>query len=158
MPNPQDVPASLLIPRLAKYIRDNIDQVQPPPWAPLVKTSSHTQRQPDNPDWWFTRAASILRKTYIRGPIGLEHLRAEYGGRKSLGVRRQHTRKGGGTNIRKILQQLEGAGLIEKVKGKGRTVTNEGRKILDCTATKIRKELDKSNENSGDTLKVHKQK
>jgi small subunit ribosomal protein S19e len=143
LPTPHDVPASLFIPRLAKYIKDNIDQVQPPPWAPLVKTSSHTQSQPDNSDWWFTRAASILRKTYIEGPIGLEHLRAEYGGRKSFGVRRQHTRKGGGTNIRKILQQLEAARLVETIKGKGRTITKEGRKILDHTAAEIKEELEK---------------
>ncbi len=143
MPTPYDVPPSLIIPQLAKYIKDNVDQVQPPAWASLIKTSTHTQNQPDDPDWWFTRAASILRKTYIEGPVGLEHLRAEYGGRKSFGVRRQHTRKGGGANIRKILQQLEAAGLVETVKSKGRIITKEGRKILDHTAAQIKEEMQK---------------
>ncbi len=124
-------------------MKDNVDQVQPPPWAPLIKTSTHAQSQPEDQDWWFTRAASILRKTYTEGPVGLEHLRAEYGGRKSLGVRRQHARKGGGTNLRKILQQLEAAGLVETVKGKGRIITKEGRKILDHTAAEIKEELEK---------------
>jgi len=110
----------------------------------MVKTSTHTQRQPEDPDWWFTRAASILRKTYLEGPIGIEHLRAKYGGRKSLGVRRQHTRKGGGSNIRKILQQLETAGLVENIKGKGRIITKEGRRILDKVATEVKEELEKS--------------
>ncbi len=143
MPTPYDVPASLIIPLLAKYIKDNVDQVQPPAWATLIKTSTHAQSQPADPDWWFTRAASILRKTYIEGPVGLEHLRAEYGGRKSFGVRRQHTRKGGGANVRKILQQLEAAKLVETVKGRGRTITKEGRKILDHTAAEIKEELEK---------------
>ncbi len=73
----------------------------------------------------------------------MEHLRAEYGGRKSLGVRRQHSRKGGGANIRKILQQLEAAGLVETVKGKGRIITKQGRKVLDHVAAEIKEEMEK---------------
>jgi len=144
LPTPHDVPPSQFIPRLAKYIKDNIDQVQPPPWAPIIKTSTHTQRQPEDPDWWFTRTASIMRKIYIEGTIGVQRLRAQYGGRKSLGVRRQHARKGGGSNIRKILQQLEAAGLVETTKGKGRTLTREGRRILDKTAAETKEEIEKN--------------
>jgi len=144
MPTPYDVPASQFIPRLAKYIKDNVDHAQPPPWALMVKTSSHTQRQPEDPDWWFTRTASILRKVYFEGPIGIESLRARYGGRKSLGVRRQHARKGGGSNARKILQQLETAGLVETTKGKGRTLTKEGRRVLDKIAAEVKEELEKN--------------
>lgn len=144
MPTPYDVPASDFIPRLAKYIKDNVDQVQPPAWSQMVKTSTHTQLQPQDPDWWFTRAASILRKVYTEGSIGIEHLRAEYGGRKSLGLRRQHTRKGGGSNIRKILQQLEAAGLVEKTKDNGRMLTKEGRRVLDKVAAESKEELEKT--------------
>jgi small subunit ribosomal protein S19e len=144
LPTPYDVPASTFIPRLTKYIKDNIDQVQPPAWSSIVKTSTHTQLQPQDPNWWFTRAASILRKVYIDGSIGIEHLRADYGGRKSLGVRRQHTRKGGGSNIRKILQQLETAGLVEKTKTNGRTLTKEGRRLLDKIAAETKEELEKT--------------
>ena len=145
MPTPYDIPAQLYIQHLAKYIKDNIDQVQPPPWSTLTKTSTHTQRQPENPDWWFTRAASILRKIYVHGPIGIEHLRADYGGRHRKGVSREHVRKGGGTNIRKILQQLEAAGLIEKnPKNQGRTITREGRRTLDKLAADIKEQLEKT--------------
>ena len=144
MPTPYDVPASEFIPRLTKYIKDNVDQVQPPAWSSIAKTSTHTQLQPQNPDWWFTRAASILRKVYIDGPVGIEHLRADYGGRKSLGVRRQHARKGGGSNVRKILQQLEAAGLVEKTKADGRALTKEGRRALDKIAAEAKEELEKT--------------
>lgn len=145
MPTPYDIPASTYIQHLAKYIKDNIDQVQPPPWTITAKTSSHTSRQPEDPDWWFTRAASILRKTYTHGPIGIEKLRAQYGGRHRKGAIREHTRKGGGTNIRKILQQLETAGLIETTKNKGRTISSEGRRTLDKLAADIKKQLEKTN-------------
>jgi len=144
LPTPYDVPASEFIPRLTKHIKDNVDQIQPPAWSSVVKTSTHTQLQPQSPDWWFTRAASILRKVYIDGPVGIEHLRADYGGRKSLGVRRQHTRKGGGSNIRKILQQLEAAGLVEKAKTNGRVLTKEGRRMLDKVAAEAKEELEKT--------------
>jgi len=143
LPTPYDVSASQFIPRLAKHIKDRVDQVQPPPWALMVKTSTHTQRQPEDLDWWFTRAASILRKVYLQGPVGIERLRARYGGRKSLGVRRQHARKGGGSNVRKILQQLETAGLVEPTKGRGRVLTKEGRRVLDKIASEVKEELEK---------------
>jgi len=144
MPTPYDIPAQLYIQHLAKYIKDNIDQVQPQPWTTIAKTSSHTSRQPEDPDWWFTRAASILRKTYIHGPIGIERLRAEYGGRHRKGVSREHTRKGSGANIRKILQQLEAAGLIETTKNKGRNITSQGRRTLDKLAADIKEQLEKT--------------
>jgi len=145
LPTPHNVPAAIFIQRLAKHIKDNLDQVQPPPWASIAKTSSHTQRQPENPEWWFTRAASILRKIYIHGPIGTQTLRADYGGRKGQKVSREHAKKGSGSNIRKIMQQLEAAGLIEpaKNKNKGRTMTKEGRRTLDKLAAEIQEELEK---------------
>ena len=143
MPTPHDVPASILIERLARYLKDNVTEVEPPPWAEFVKTGSHKERPPQNLDWWFTRCASLLRKIYLKGPIGVEHLRAEYGGRKDFGARPEHVRKGGGAIIRKALQQLEAAGLIETVKGKGRIISREGRRLLDRLSTEIKKELEK---------------
>jgi len=144
LPTPYNIPSSLFIQRLAKYIKDNVDQVQPLPWSSVVKTSTHTQRQPEDPEWWFTRAASILRKTYLYGPIGIERLRYDYGGRKGMRVSREHVRKGSGSNLRKIMQQLEAAGLIETMKNKGRTLTKEGRRTLDKLAADIQEELEKT--------------
>lgn len=143
MPTPYDVPAHMFVEKLAQYIKDNIDQVTPPPWAPYVKTGSFATHPPQNPDWWFIRCASILRKTYTRGPIGIERLRAQYGGRKDMGVRPEQVRKGAGGNIRKLFHQLEAAGLVENVKGKGRVLTGEGRRLLDTIATELKVELQK---------------
>jgi small subunit ribosomal protein S19e len=143
LPTPYDVPSPILIKRLAQYLKNNIDSVKPPEWAPFAKTGVHTQKAPQNPDWWYVRCASLLRKIYTKGPMGIEHLRAEYGGRKEPGVTPGHASKGGGAIIRNALHQLEVAGLVETSKGKGRTVTAQGRKLLDTLATEIKKELEK---------------
>ncbi len=143
MPTPYDVPASLLIEKLAKYLKDEVDEVVPPPWAPLVKTGSHTERQPQNPDWWYVRCASLLRKIYLYGPIGVERLRSYYGGRVRRGARPEHARKGGGAIIRKALQQLEKAGLVEVYGNKGRVVTRKGRSLLDKLSTEVKREINR---------------
>jgi len=140
---PYDVPASKLIEKLAKYLKENVDEVNPPPWASIVKTGTHVERQPQNPDWWHIRCASLLRKIYVHGPIGVEELRAQYGGRKDFGVTPEHAVKAGKAIVRKALQQLEVAGLIETLKPRGRRVTSEGRKLLQELAEDIYKELAK---------------
>jgi small subunit ribosomal protein S19e len=140
---PYDVPASKLIEKLATYLKENVDAVNPPPWASMAKTGPHVQRQPENPDWWYIRCASLLRKIYVHSPIGTEKLRAEYGGRKDFGVKREHAAKAGGAIIRKALQQLEAAGLIETLKPHGRRVTKDGRKLLQELAEDIYKGLAK---------------
>ncbi|HJX02681.1 MAG TPA: 30S ribosomal protein S19e [Candidatus Bathyarchaeia archaeon] len=143
MTTPYDVPASKLIEKLAKYLKDNVDAVSPPEWASVAKTGSHIEKQPQNPDWWYTRCASTLRKIHAHGPIGAEKLRSEYGGGKRKGGTPQHASKSGGSVVRKALQQLEAAGLIEKSGTRGRKVTKEGRKLLQELADGLNKELSK---------------
>ena len=136
-----EVPADLLIERVAEKLR-KMPQIRPPAWAYYVKTGRHKERIPDQPDWWYYRAASILRKLYKRGrPVGIERLRTAYGGRVNRGVAPERFMKGSGSIVRKILQQLERAGLVRKVRGKGRVLTEQGRSLLDNTAYEIMKEL-----------------
>jgi len=141
---PHDVPPQQFIDKLAKYLKENIDQIQPTPWAAFAKTGSHVEKQPQNPDWWYTRSASILRKVYAHEPIGLEKLRADYGGRKGFSVRPNHAAKAGGSNIRKVLQQLESAGLVQTAKSQGRKMTPKGRKLLQEVAEDLYKEIVKT--------------
>jgi small subunit ribosomal protein S19e len=141
---PHDVPASKFIEKLAKYLKENVDEVQPPAWASVAKTGAHVEKQPQNPDWWYTRSGSILRKVYAHGPIGIEKLRAVYGGRKSFGTKPQHAAKAGGSNVRKILQQLEAAGLIQTASPQGRKMTPKGRKLLQEIAEDLQKEIVKT--------------
>ena len=144
MPTPYDVPASILIERLARHLREEVDTIVPPQWASFVKTGSHVQGSPQNPDWWFTRCASLLRKIYMKGPVGIERLRSEYGGRIDRGTRPEHARKGGGAIIRKALQQLQAAELVEPLKNRGRVVTSKGRRLLDKLSTEIKVNLEKT--------------
>jgi small subunit ribosomal protein S19e len=138
---PYDVPASKFVRKLAKHLKENVDETSPPPWANIVKTGLHAQRPPQNPDWWYIRCASLLRKIYVHGPVGIERLRAEYGGRKDFGVRPEHAVKASGAVIRKALQQLEAAGFVETYKTSGRRVTKKGRKLLEELAEEVGREV-----------------
>ena len=144
MTTPYDVPAPQFIEKLAKYLRENVDEVQPPAWASVAKTGPHVEKHPQNPNWWYIRSASVLRKVYVHGPIGLERLRADYGGRKDFGVKPEHAVKAAGGNIRKVLQQLEAAGLIQKASSQGRKMAPKGRKLLQEIAEDLQKELVKT--------------
>ena len=144
MPTPYDVPPLVLIERLAKHLKDEVDEITPPEWATFAKTGVHTQRPPSNPDWWFIRSASILRKIYVKGPIGIEKLRQEYGGRIDRGARPEHARKGAGAIVRKATQQLQTAGLVTQLRNEGKVVTNDGRRLLDRLSTELKGELEKT--------------
>jgi len=137
----REVPADLFISRLAERLREEFgDRVSPPPWAIYVKTGVSRERPPDTMDWWYVRAASILRKLYLSGePLGIETLRTIYGGRKRRGSAPPHFRKAGGSIIRKILQQLEKAGLVSRTR-RGRVLTPRGRSYLDRVALEVYRE------------------
>jgi small subunit ribosomal protein S19e len=138
-----EVPQDLLISKLAEHLR-RVSQVEQPPWTAFAKTGSHAQRQPNEKDWWFTRCASLLRKIYVHGPIGLTQLESDYGGRKEVGYYVGHHRDAGGSAIRKAIQQLEAAGFVAKQGKKGRILTGKGVSLVDKQATEIMKELAKS--------------
>lgn len=140
MITPYDVPASKFVEKLAKHLKENVDEITPPPWASIVKTGMHVQRPPQNTEWWYVRSASLLRKIYVHGPVGVERLRAEYGGRKDYGVKPEHAAKASGAIIRKALQQLEAAEFVETFETSGRRVTKKGRKLLEELAEEVKKE------------------
>jgi len=141
-----DIPQNVLIEKVAEELK-NVEAIQPPAWAKFAKTGSFKERVPQNPDWWYMRAASVLRKLSLKGPIGVSKLRVVYGGRKNRGVRPEHFRKASGNIIRKVLQQLEKAGLAQqKTVGKhyGRVATPKGNSVLDKTAHALAKVLKKT--------------
>lgn len=144
MPTPYDIPASVLIEKLTSYLKEEVDEIKPPEWSSFVKTGVHNQRPPTNPDWWFVRCASILRKVYVKGPIGIELLRQEYGGRLDRGAKPEHASKGSGAIARNALKQLQAAGLVRPQKNEGRVVTSEGRQLLDRLSTELKRELEKT--------------
>lgn len=135
-----DVEVNALITALSQELK-NIKEITPPEWADFVKTGMHKERPPIDPDWWYMRAASVLRKVKVQGPVGVAKLRHQYGGKKNRGVRPGKFFKGSGNIIRKVLQQLDKAGLTkqtEKGVHKGRIVTPAGDKILSQAAKKVK--------------------
>ncbi|MCH7568529.1 MAG: 40S ribosomal protein S19 [Nanoarchaeota archaeon] len=104
-----------------------------PDWVNYVKTGVSKARPNIEEDFWFKRAASILKQVYVREIVGIERLRTRYGGKKDRGAKPSKFFKGGGKIIRTIMQQAEKAGLVEKVKGKkfGRKLTQKGKEFLE---------------------------
>jgi small subunit ribosomal protein S19e len=131
-----DVPSEKLIANVAQKLKDS-GAVNPPEWAEFAKTGRHTEKAPAQADWWYTRAASVLRKVYVKGPIGTSKLAAEYGGFVDRGSKPNKAAKGSRSIIRRSLIQLESAGLVAKNKNNGRMVTPKGQSLLDNAAKEI---------------------
>ena len=131
-----DVPADHIIRRVAEELKKR-KEIVPPEWAAFAKTGVHKEMPPEDPDWWFIRAAAVLRRVYIDGPLGVERMRSFYGGKKNRGSRPNAFRKGSGSILRKALQQLEAAGLIIHDKT-GRKVSPAGMSFLDNLSQEVK--------------------
>lgn len=131
-----DVPADHIIRRVAEELKKR-KEIVPPEWAAFAKTGVHKEMPPEDPDWWFTRAAAVLRRVYVDGPLGVERMRSFYGGKKNRGSRPNAFRKGSGSILRKALQQLEAAGLIIHDKT-GRKVSPAGMSFLDNLSQEVK--------------------
>jgi len=141
-----DVPDKELIEKVAEHLKTVI---KAPSWASFVKTGAHKERTPDNPDWWYIRAASVLKSVHKLGPVGVAKLRVKYGGKKNRGMKPGRFVRGSGNILRKILQQLEKANLIKQDKRgnhKGRVITPKGESLLFKTAKQIKKHAPKTEE------------
>jgi small subunit ribosomal protein S19e len=130
-----DARADLLIPKVAEKLKRDLKM---PEWAKFVRTGVHASNVPSQPDWWWVRAASIMRKVYTDGPVGVNRLRVWYGGSKERGNRPNLSMKAGGKIIRLILQNLESMKYIKKTKA-GREISPEGRKFMDAVAFEVSK-------------------
>ena len=138
-----DVPSSKLIAALASQMK-GVPGVEQPEWSRFVKTGSHAERPPADFEWWYTRAASLMRKLYLHGPVGLGDLERAYGGSKALKYYPKHHRDAGGSSIRKILKQLEQADLVTKTP-KGRVLSSKGRGMIDKVSKGIFATLSEEN-------------
>ncbi len=144
MVNVCDVPAERLIPKLAEKLK-NEGRIKPPEWADYVKTGVHTERAPMQKDWWHIRVASVLRKIYLKGPIGVSRLSSEFGGKIDRGSKPYKARKGSRSIIRTTFKQLEELGYVINENGKGRKISPKGRSLLDNISHEVFQELAKEN-------------
>ena len=141
-----DVPAEDLNEALAEELADE-DDIEAPDWTEFAKTGVDRELPPEQDDFWFRRTASLLRKVAVDGPVGVNSLRTEYGDSKG-GSNRYQVRPpsqvpASGNIIRTALQQLEDAGYVETIGDEGRTVTGDGRALLDDVAGQVMEDLDR---------------
>lgn len=124
--------------KLAEALKQ-IPEFEKPEWVDFVKSSPSKERPIEEIDFWFKRAASILKQIYKKGILGVSRLRTKYGSKKNRGSKPEKFQRAGGKIIRTILQQADKAGLteiakeIKGVKGKkpGRQLTQKGKELLE---------------------------
>merc|ERR1719316_1838803 len=129
----KDVEAAAFINAFAQHLKRQ-GKFELPFWADIVKTGVQKELAPYDPDWIYVRAASMVRKIYIRGGVGVGGFRKIYGGQQRRGVCTNVYCKGSGKIARYILQQLEEMGLVEQDENGGRKISKEGQRELDTVA------------------------
>jgi small subunit ribosomal protein S19e len=123
---------------LASALKE-MPEFEKPNWVNFVKSGNAKKRPIEDVDFWYKRAASILRQIYKKKIVGVSRLRTRYGSRKSRGYKPEEFRKAGGKIIRTILQQCDKAGFTEiaktvkgvKSKKPGRQLTEKGKKFME---------------------------
>ncbi len=125
--------------KLAEALK-GVPEFKAPEWVIFVKSGPAKERPIEDADFWFKRAASILRQIYKKNIVGTQRLRTRYGSKKNRGYAPEEFRKASGKIIRTILQQSDKAGLTEiaqTVKGvrgrkPGRQLTQKGKEFLEA--------------------------
>lgn len=129
-----EIPADKYNQKLAEILK-TMPEFNPPEWSFYVKTGVSKKRPPYEADFWYKRAASILRQIYIHKLVGVNKLKTRYGSKKNRGMRPERFKKASGKIIRTILQQSESAGLLAKKaeigKKAGRYITEKGKELLE---------------------------
>ncbi|MCL4335260.1 MAG: 30S ribosomal protein S19e [Candidatus Thermoplasmatota archaeon] len=134
MVDARKVPAELIIQELSSKLASNKD-LKVPDWVNYLKAGIHRENSWENGEqWYYCRSASLLRKLYIKGTLGISRLSQEYGGRVDRGSKRYHPSSGSRFIVRYILHSLESAGLVKKVNG-GRTLSPAGQSLMEKAAS-----------------------
>ena len=135
-----DVPPKELIDSVAKKLQSE-EAINLPEANLFSRTGINKENPPSEKNWWYTRCASILRKIYVSDTIGIERLRAEYGGKRDKGSKPYKAARGSGSIVRRAVQQLEKAGYVARIKGKGRVLTPKGRSFMDNASHEVMKNV-----------------
>ena len=142
-----DVPSNKFINQLASFLKEkNIIKI--PKYAPLVKSSRANDCEPINPDYFYYKAAAIVRKLYITKSknIGVGSLRVMFSKKERRGSQPPKTFRAGGKIIREIVIQLKNADYIKNYGGKddetnsGLYLTKNGSSQLDKIASGLMKQ------------------
>ncbi len=133
------VPPEMLIESVTEIFKKD-ERIKPPDWTRYMKAGMHKEKKWEDPDWFYRRLASTLRKISVYGPIGISRLSSEYGGRIDRGSKRYHPGNGSRFIVRHTLKTLEQIGYV-KTEKRGRTVTPQGSSLLEKTSKELMKSL-----------------
>jgi len=92
------------------------------------KSGACSERSPNNPDWMYVRALSILRKL-VYNVKGVSKLQLIYGKLRNRGSKPDVKYRASGAILRHIVQELQNKGLLI-LHSKGRTTSMTGRALL----------------------------
>jgi len=134
-----DVPPQKLLESVSEKLK-KMKALAPPDYLTYVKSGAGRERQPYDDDWWYLRCASLLRKLYIHGPLGVNRLSRLFGNKKNRGMKPEKRRRGSRSIIQDALVRLERVELVERAKN-GRKLTSKGVSLLDKTAHEIKKTI-----------------
>lgn len=132
----KDVDQDKVVTGVAQFLKKS-GKLRVPDNMDIVKTSKSKELSPSNNDWFYIRCASILRRMYHKGPIGVGGVKKLYGDRKRNGVCPSHFCRADGAVSRRAVQALENIKLIEKHPEGGRKLTAQGQRDLDRIASQI---------------------
>merc|ERR1712003_511881 len=99
----KDVDQQEFVKAFSQFLK-NSGKVKVPEWADIVKTATHKELAPYDPDWFYVRCASLARHLYMRGNAGVGAFRKVYGGSRHRGVAPNHFHVANGNLIRKALR------------------------------------------------------
>jgi len=133
----RDVPANKWVKAMAQQFKRE-GKILVPNCADLVKTSHGRERAPQSVDWYYLRAAAVLRRIYLRPGTGYGGLGKAFGNLKNRGSKPERTFRAAVGPLHWACKSLEGLKLIAKGRGKGRVVTREGRKRADTVAFNVK--------------------
>ncbi|EDV53943.1 40S ribosomal protein S19b [Drosophila erecta] len=132
----KDIDQHVLTKTMADFLKKS-GKLAVPEMAVYVKTGKFKETAPTDDDWFFIRCASIMRHLYLRSPSGVAAFTKIYGGRMRNGVHPSKYCRSSDGCIRKALQALEAAHMVERHPDGGRKLTSLGQRDLDRIANKI---------------------
>jgi len=133
----KDVPAQEFIFALAAFFKRS-QKLELPAWHDIVKTGTFKELPPQSADWYYVRAASLARRVYLRGGLGMGALTRSYGGNDYKAKGKPHHVDGARGLNRYILQKLQELDLVStRPEKKGRWLTANGQKELDTIAAQV---------------------
>lgn len=131
----KSIPSDEFVLKLAAALK-NKGTIKTQKWHDYVKTGCSRLYTPANQDWFYIRAAAMLRRLNSRDAAGTGAFRRVFGNVHMSTSTPHHFTKSSGGLIRNILKQLEAAKFVEKT-DKGRRLSKKGQQFLNDFAKSI---------------------